>query len=974
MQFRPPSARKHPKSSQGPVRDDDDDGDVDEGAGKEEQKASSDSGSPNGHRIEDDEDDARSNYAAEVYGGLDPDADDDDRDGSESTRHAGALQAATAAAAAAEAEAAAAQAREKKQTLEEVERILRAKKESQVIDALQALERERGRVGAEFRRTVYDHYAEFIATSSEIQRLQNRDLFSLRSMLADYRKTVAELRSLSDVQAYTVSATVVAPALKQPPRTLANQSQLQSLTAFVASQRRSSGPDAAVSGGRISSGSSDVEDEDADGGGGEDDYGDDAVLDASLGGDDASSGARARPGAPPAAAASVSAAEVTFSLEGAIEERRYDDAVTIATRAMAGSVFDARGRALVDALAERLCRELRKPVVTVAESIRVVDHLKSLQRGPKALGAYLESRSLQLQREIRKIRFDGNDLHFVTELSRVSFSLISATLDDFRKVFPDPRFLCALVQWGSDEVEHVIARLQRQVFSSTDYKLVTGCVEIAKIHCKVLDNKGYSLVGVFSGSVDGLLCDYGLRAAKRLSQFASQQLVGDRFEPRTFALRPYLSEDAELCEFAGSYAAALFALSREFLSVCSLNVSVPTYLKVLHHIARHVREALRLIESRAASLTDDSLSAAAFSCGFLLTEVSTNLVLKQLAATSSYPVHLLAPRVVDAVALDVLDVYTRQQGRLAQMALHWDLLDQYFGAAQPRATAPSRVVVAFVKGALGRRKALRRVLPLDDVDRSVEWFVQGALESLIAAAPWRGAGAIVFSAAGLRQFELDWTYADEELGPLSPAIHDQLERFVEDARAAAGALLPARSPPPESTSTGLTRTRGPPRAGTHSQAIPMEASKAPATPAPSAPSVAPPATPNAPSSTTKPQATTAATPSSGPAKAATPAAAAPNPTAGRTRRGAPSSKPVVVTEVMLDVDDAADGFLILGGDVPRPAAGASGAVSVPAVASVVAAATPARKVRGASSLSADDADPRPVEAAPARKVRGPRVT
>ena len=81
----------------------------------------------------------------------------------------------------------------------------------------------------------------------------------------------------------------------------------------------------------------------------------------------------------------------------------------------------------------------------------------------------------------------------VEELSRIVFTTIAASCDEFRAHFPDPSLSSGLVVWAVEEVSKFAQRLKRVVFASNDFHAMARCVHVAMLFSKITEDKGLAL-------------------------------------------------------------------------------------------------------------------------------------------------------------------------------------------------------------------------------------------------------------------------------------------------------------------------------------------------------------------------------------------------------------------------------------------------------------------------------------------------
>eukprot|EP01117_Protostelium_nocturnum_P019177 TRINITY_DN8243_c0_g1_i1.p1 TRINITY_DN8243_c0_g1~~TRINITY_DN8243_c0_g1_i1.p1 ORF type:complete len:767 (-),score=243.23 TRINITY_DN8243_c0_g1_i1:543-2843(-) len=154
------------------------------------------------------------------------------------------------------------------------------------------------------------------------------------------------------------------------------------------------------------------------------------------------------------------------------------------------SEVDSRMQKLIAILLSDLSNGMNKS----SESRRLIALLLRLGMPDRARETYLETRSKQIEREIKKMQLEGDLTLYISELARLVFSSINTTCEDFRASFQEPEMISGFVVWVIGELEKFGIVFRNQVLNQTDdYSTMGKCLEIATMHCSLLESKGLSL-------------------------------------------------------------------------------------------------------------------------------------------------------------------------------------------------------------------------------------------------------------------------------------------------------------------------------------------------------------------------------------------------------------------------------------------------------------------------------------------------
>lgn len=187
-------------------------------------------------------------------------------------------------------------------------------------------------------------------------------------------------------------------------------------------------------------------------------------------------------------------------------ERRLTDAVELLERAEAldesnesHAVALAVVRSRVDEQREALVAMLTSTLADSAavhykaESRDVIAMMLRLRHEQLAQQVFLQSRSRIITQGIRALSFEGNVVLYVGLLSRLFFTHISATCDDFRQWFPERASTSCFMAWAVGELKRFARIFKRQVFLDDDYRAISDCLALARSAAAALEARGLTL-------------------------------------------------------------------------------------------------------------------------------------------------------------------------------------------------------------------------------------------------------------------------------------------------------------------------------------------------------------------------------------------------------------------------------------------------------------------------------------------------
>eukprot|EP00455_Lapot_gusevi_P037091 TRINITY_DN4136_c0_g1_i1.p1 TRINITY_DN4136_c0_g1~~TRINITY_DN4136_c0_g1_i1.p1 ORF type:complete len:758 (-),score=220.96 TRINITY_DN4136_c0_g1_i1:88-2361(-) len=196
--------------------------------------------------------------------------------------------------------------------------------------------------------------------------------------------------------------------------------------------------------------------------------------------------------------------ELAEELGGLIYERKFEQAVSIIETALermdeldARAVFSARPAVdqRIEQLVELLSFDLQSGTIKPGDRRRLLSYLIRLGQIDKALSTFLQTHSLAIKADIRKIKFQGDLAVYVTDLSSLVTQHLTAIAAEFRRLFSDRNVLSSFITWTLEELDHFSSLFSRQVFQADNYPVskIGECLKIAFVSFKSLESHGLRL-------------------------------------------------------------------------------------------------------------------------------------------------------------------------------------------------------------------------------------------------------------------------------------------------------------------------------------------------------------------------------------------------------------------------------------------------------------------------------------------------
>jgi len=158
--------------------------------------------------------------------------------------------------------------------------------------------------------------------------------------------------------------------------------------------------------------------------------------------------------------------------------------------------LEARNSQLVDVLCSELkstpdrslrrgCSVLRRPVTLLIKQGQVF----------KACDLFLKNRSSAIEFALQQLRTEGSITLFINKLSKIFFSNINETADEFQHAFGEiSGCFSAFGVWVESEMRTFVNKLSEQVFSGNQHiSDIAECVHHALLYCSKLQTRGLDL-------------------------------------------------------------------------------------------------------------------------------------------------------------------------------------------------------------------------------------------------------------------------------------------------------------------------------------------------------------------------------------------------------------------------------------------------------------------------------------------------
>lgn len=236
---------------------------------------------------------------------------------------------------------------------------------------------------------------------------------------------------------------------------------------------------------------------------------------------------------------------VPEELDVMIAERLFDNAVDVVTRvrtllqdhpqlevALSSHPIKAEIDNRIARLSETLAVDLQTPTIRPAYVRVCISRMLRLGLADSAKSIFLESRSKKIRTEIRKLKFEGDIALYVGELSKLVFTSILSTCEEYRQSFTHTSMISGFVVWAMRELQSFGEMFQRQVFVTDNFQVIGQCLQIAEYHCKMLEQKGLSLAFQLWQHIHPGLASVVDEYLKRLNLGLSKHISDEQWVPK----------------------------------------------------------------------------------------------------------------------------------------------------------------------------------------------------------------------------------------------------------------------------------------------------------------------------------------------------------------------------------------------------------------------------------------------------------
>eukprot|EP01132_Coremiostelium_polycephalum_P001991 gene1991-2452_t len=193
-------------------------------------------------------------------------------------------------------------------------------------------------------------------------------------------------------------------------------------------------------------------------------------------------------------------------LDVTIEQREFENAVSIVEKinkiyennpkveiVMQTHPLKEQIQSRVKNLTDKLMTELSSPILKPNQIKETISLLVRLQQNDKAKSIFLESRSMSIQHQIKKVNISGDLIRYIGELTRIIFNGINQTCNDFTNSFPDLYMNSGLIEWVTNELEGIADIFNRQVFILDNFATISQAMRVVESHCLMMDQIGLSI-------------------------------------------------------------------------------------------------------------------------------------------------------------------------------------------------------------------------------------------------------------------------------------------------------------------------------------------------------------------------------------------------------------------------------------------------------------------------------------------------
>uniref|UniRef100_A0A6B2KYS5 Exocyst component Exo84 C-terminal domain-containing protein n=1 Tax=Arcella intermedia TaxID=1963864 RepID=A0A6B2KYS5_9EUKA len=494
--------------------------------------------------------------------------------------------------------------------------------------------------------------------------------------------------------------------------------------------------------------------------------------------------------------------ELPHQLDILTSERMFDEAIkniqnasqlviTYPPLAIAESHIKEELNQRIRNLSDILLRDLQNPGIKNNESQSIINYLQALDFSSKAQEVFLETRTKKLQNDLSNLTFDGDVRVYIEELSRLVFSMIRSTSDDFKTSFNNNKnqknnkmILSGFVVWVMKVLRQYRTKFKKHVFEigdREDFKLMGDCFEIAKKHSMELEVKGLSLMFYLQQAFHQDLLKAIDSFHKRIETSINGQLSEEKWECRAFDGQKKITESGVFVyNVVQKFSAVIPLVHPESSDVLASTLSsiLEKYLFELSTLVDTVQSRLGNrhylgIVSNAKHLSGELLSS------IIDLQVSNKLI------SSAEETKALQSR-LHALYVDIQQQYCNYLANDIvnnPLRLDWGNT-RYIMMTEEGAPSPSLKIIKLFEYLFTVASEIQKILGKDDLKAVITSILDRVLLGLSQGPFWKDekSSTPMFSAGGISQFVIDMKYAMEASGPFltNPSKH-ALTQAIERA-------------------------------------------------------------------------------------------------------------------------------------------------------------------------------------------------
>ncbi|EFA85069.1 exocyst complex subunit 8 [Heterostelium album PN500] len=231
---------------------------------------------------------------------------------------------------------------------------------------------------------------------------------------------------------------------------------------------------------------------------------------------------------------------VPHELEVAVEQREFETAVSIVEKI--NEIYQNNQKVeivmqthplkeLVDqrikSLTETLIDTLRSPILKPTQIKETIAWLVRLGQTDQAKTIFLESRTNTIQAAIKKLVKRGDLVRNIGEITKITFSQIDTTCQDYCNSFSEAYMTSGLIEWIIYQLEIICDTINRQVFIIDNFQTISHILRIVESHCEMLDQSGLSLISywnlLLNPHLEKLISTYESKIVDLLQQHLNEE-------------------------------------------------------------------------------------------------------------------------------------------------------------------------------------------------------------------------------------------------------------------------------------------------------------------------------------------------------------------------------------------------------------------------------------------------------------------